>query len=64
MMQEISKSVIEVLKNSISLEKNHPWILQVFAMRENNLSSSIQRLNDNDSTINHIRFIESGSNVQ
>lgn len=44
MMQEISKSIAEALKNSIPLEKNHPWILQVFALRESDLSSSMKTI--------------------
>lgn len=44
MMQAISKSIGEALKNSIPLEKNHPWILQVFALRESDLSSSMEAI--------------------
>jgi conjugative transfer ATPase len=38
MMQAISTSLSEALKNSIPCEKNNPWILQLFTQRKSDLS--------------------------
>lgn len=37
MMEEISKSLSEAIKNAIPCEKGNPWILQVFIERNQNL---------------------------
>jgi conjugative transfer ATPase len=38
MLQEISKSISEAIKNSLTCEKEYPWIMQVYAKKEHDLS--------------------------
>lgn len=39
MLEEISKSISEALKNTIPFEKNNPWIVQVYVSKEAELNS-------------------------
>jgi len=39
MLEEISKSISEALKNTIPFEKENPWILQVYVSKEAELNS-------------------------
>jgi len=44
MMQAISKSLSEALKNSIPCEKANPWILQLFSQRNSELFDVYQKI--------------------
>ena len=44
MMNEISKSISEAIKNSIPCEKDSPWILQVYVQKEADLSSTYNEI--------------------
>lgn len=66
MMQAISRSLKDAIQNSIPCEKNNPWILQLFSVRDNNLikplklmANSIvpERLND-DFVKAHMRTMQ------
>lgn len=46
MLNEISTAIGEAIKNAIPCEKNHPWILQVYASKEPDLSSINQKIED------------------
>jgi len=41
MMREIARSLKEALQNAIPCEKNNPWVLQLFAVRESGLSKPL-----------------------
>jgi conjugative transfer ATPase len=40
MLNEIANSISEALKNTIPLDKENPWILQVYVQKESNLAST------------------------
>ena len=44
MLEEITKSLSEALKNSIPLEKDNPWILQTYFKTVNNLDSTYKQI--------------------
>ncbi len=46
MMREIARSLKDALQNAIPCEKNNPWILQLFTVRERNLSKPMQLIRD------------------
>jgi hypothetical protein len=51
MMQAISKSLSEALKNSIPCEKNNPWILQLFTQRKSDLSDVYHKIESSCETL-------------
>lgn len=44
MMQEIARSLKDVLQNAIPCEKHNPWILQFFSVRERNLAPAWEKI--------------------
>jgi conjugative transfer ATPase len=46
MLEEISKTIADAIKNSIPCEKENPWILQVYIKKEPSLSSAYQDVLD------------------
>ena len=46
MLEEISKSISEALKNTIPFEKENPWILQVYVSKEAELESFSNEVED------------------
>ena len=46
MMEKISQAFKESLQNAIPQEKNHPWILQIFVMRNGTLSPVLEKIQD------------------
>lgn len=44
MMNEIAKSIAHALKNTVPLEKENPWILQMFVERQRDLSNEYQKI--------------------
>lgn len=44
MMEDISKSIAEALKNAIPCEKDNPWVLQTYIKKEADLSRSYQAI--------------------
>ncbi len=44
MMEKIAQSFKESIQNAIPQEKNHPWILQIFILREQSLDSVMQKV--------------------
>ena len=44
MMEKIAQAFKESLQNAIPHEKNHPWILQIFVMRNGTLSPLLQTI--------------------
>lgn len=43
-MQAIQQAIVEALKNSIPLEKDHPWVMQVFVQRDNTLTGTVEKI--------------------
>jgi conjugative transfer ATPase len=46
MLEEIASSIGEAIKNSIPCEKGNPWILQVYAKKDSDLSQAYQDIED------------------
>ncbi len=46
MLDEIASAISEAMKNAIPREKNHPWVLQVYAKKDSDLSSVYQNIHD------------------
>lgn len=44
MLEEISKSISEAIKNAIPCEKDNPWTLQVYVKKDNNLESAYKEI--------------------
>ncbi len=53
MLEEIAYSIQEALKNSIPLEKENPWILQVYVTKENSLNAEYQKIENYFSNKEH-----------
>lgn len=50
MMREIARSFKDALQNSFPFEKNNPWILQLFVVRERDLSKPMRLVRDSISS--------------
>jgi hypothetical protein len=46
MMEDIAGAIAEAIKNTIPCEKGSPWILQVYAKKQPDLSHSFQDIDD------------------
>jgi conjugative transfer ATPase len=46
MLQEISKSISEAIKNSIPCEKDNPWTLQFYIQKSADLSETFKKISD------------------
>ncbi|MEO8964696.1 MAG: conjugative transfer ATPase [Gammaproteobacteria bacterium] len=46
MLEDISAAISEAIKNSIPCEKGNPWILQIYATKQSDLSHAYQEIED------------------